>query len=307
MSDAARCLVIGDINIDFNLQTAAYPKEGGEAHADESDMRLGGSGCNTAIQLHLLGMPCVLAGQIGDDVFGDFAMRYMQIAGLPTNMVRRQRKAPTGFFMNVITADGERTMFGNRGANAIPISQRALGEMLGECDHLHFSGYTLLGKEQFAVMQALIRLANEENKSVSFDPGYCTAQNVSERILPLLPMVDYFLPSLDELQLLVPNTPAGEAIRYILDKGCGAVVLKMGGEGSRFSNGSTEARVEACRKEGAVIYDTTGAGDVFNAGFLYRILSGQDAREALRFGNKTAFAMITQPHGLMDRLNTTAD
>jgi len=43
------CLVLGDINIDFNIHAKAYPPEGGEAHSEQADFRLGGSGCLTAV------------------------------------------------------------------------------------------------------------------------------------------------------------------------------------------------------------------------------------------------------------------
>ena len=328
--ESKRCLVIGDINIDFAIHSDRYPEEGGEALAKEADFRLGGSGCATAVCLQHAGIPTALGSSVGTDVFAEFAMRNIKMSGVDASLVQQEKEAQTGFFMILVTANGQRTMFGNRGANALPLPLDDVKEKLGQVDHLHISGYILLGEAQNNVARTAVEYAHEHGITVSLDPGVHTAEELSERVLGMLPLVDWFLPSKDELAALFskspgagsgeaspPNTsgqhkacfelPKGieKAITVLLSRGCGAVALKLGAEGSLYSDGKTTVHVPALSDPDRKVWNTTGAGDSFNAGFLKGVLSGASPEEALRLGNRAAFDLITSKHGLMDLIGRT--
>jgi Sugar kinases, ribokinase family len=115
------CLVLGDINIDFSLQTPFYPPEGGRTHAEHANFRLGGSGCMTAMTLSRLGCATALAGNLGSDVLGDWSLGRIAATGTDCRFVRRLADQQTGFFMLVATPGGSQTTFGSRGANALPL------------------------------------------------------------------------------------------------------------------------------------------------------------------------------------------
>lgn len=302
-----KVLVIGDINMDFAIHSNHYPAEGGEAHAEQADFRLGGSGCITALCLHLLGQPTALAANMGDDVFAQFACEHFDTSGMDSSFIRKIPQEQTGFFMILVTPGGQRTMFGNRGANAVAMDEDALCARLNGFSHVHVSGYSILGNAQFEVVRRVMAEAKSAGLSVSFDPGVCTSEQASEKVLGLLNLVDYFLPSQDELALLARDMAFGEQIEMLLELGCKAVALKQGKAGGRYFETGFSVSAPAVEDEQKSIVDTTGAGDCFNAGFLKGILNGSTPEEALKSANQAAFRIITTPHGIVDLINQKED
>jgi sugar/nucleoside kinase (ribokinase family) len=288
-------LVLGDINIDYRLQTAAYPPEGGRTHAEHMDYRLGGSGCQTALSLSQLDSSVTLAGNLGSDIFGDWAVRCIQAAGVSCRFVRQLTGQQSGFFMIVATPGEQQTTFGSRGANMQPLPEDEIIKSLSDFHHLHVSGYTLGSEEQFRIIRHIIADARQAGLTVSLDPGVCSSEQSREKILALLIHVNYFLPNTMELTQLTGDLPLDNQLEVLLEQGCEAVVLKMGERGSRYSDADQAVRQPAEQDPAAQIITTTGAGDCFNAGFLNAILSGSSPKEALRAGNQAAFHMITDP------------
>ncbi len=295
-----KCLVIGDINIDFAIHSNHYPAEGGGAHAEQSDFRLGGSGCITALYLQLLGQPTAFAANMGADVFSQFANGYLNNSGLDISLIRNLGDVQTGFFMILVTPGGQRTMFGNRGANAVALDLDKILHRLSEFRHLHVSGYSLLGKEQYEVVNQVMRRARSNGLTVSLDPGICTSEQEAEKVLGLLKYVDFFLPNMEELTSLVKEIEFEEKIESLLNLGCKAIVLKQGKAGGRYFENGFSVNVPTDNNSGMKIIDTTGAGDCFNAGFLNGILNGKGFEEALALANAAAFRMITAQHGIID-------
>lgn len=297
---AKRCLVIGDINIDFAIRSDQYPQEGGEAHTEEADFRLGGSACATAVCLQRAGLPTALAATLGEDVFADFALGYIRASGLDPALIQQDASKGSGFFMIVITPHGGRTMFGHRGANALPLPLAALKARLDETDHLHCSGYSLLGEAQHGVVRAAVEYAHQQGVTVSLDPGVCSSEQAAERILDLLPLVDWFLPNRGELAALTGNENVDAGAEGLLALGTGAVVVKLDAEGALYASREEWLREPPAAKPEQAVWNTTGAGDCFNAGFLKGMLSDASPQEALHMGNAAAFELITSKHGLMD-------
>ncbi len=204
--------------------------------------------------------------------------------------------------MILITSGGQRTMFGNRGANnAMPEAGRIL-DQLGEFRHLHLSGYSLMGDAQWEAIRHIALMCKNQGLTISLDPGVCSAQQARERILELLPQMDVFLPSRTELLSLFPGLTPDSAIRKALDLGCRSTVLKMGEAGSRYVDPTLEVPAPAEVLDQPVI-NTTGAGDSFNAGFLAGWLGGKDPRECLRMGNQAAARIITTRNGIIELIN----
>ena len=292
------CLVLGDINIDFTISTAAYPPEGGRAHAQQSDFRLGGSGCLTAIALNLFGNPTRLSGNLGKDIFADFVLERINAANMDTGLIRQIKDQQTGFFMVVATPGDQHTMFGSRGANDLPLPETDIIKMLPTCKHLHISGYTLREEEQFLTVQRIFQQALANGLTTSLDPGVCTSAEAREKIFLLLDGLDYLLPNTEELAALAGNISLDGQIAAMFKQGCKAIALKMGSEGSRFFDKQQDICKPANREIQAS--DTTGAGDCFNAGFLHSLFNGRSAQEALQAGNQAALRMLTSPRGILD-------
>jgi sugar/nucleoside kinase (ribokinase family) len=295
-----RMMVIGDINIDAVVTAREYPPEGGEAVAERVDFRLGGSGCNTAVTLSKLGLPTWLVGNLGKEPLGQMAMNYFRAAGIDIQLLQQKEEYQTGFFFIVITAGGERTMFGGRSCNVLPPDFNQAAGLIPEISGLHISGYTLIDEKQSAVIHKLAHLAHEQGKLVSLDPGICTANTFKNKIKEFLPLVDYLLISRRELNDYASPEDEETGIQHLLDSGIKAMVLKMGADGSQLVDSKQRIAQPAFQSPRHVIQDTTGAGDCFNAGFLFAYLNGLKTNESLMLGNLCGLRTIISPHGMVD-------
>lgn len=289
------CLVLGDINIDFSLQTPLYPPEGGRTHAEHANFRLGGSGCMTAMTLSRLGCATALAGNLGSDVLGDWSLGRIAATGTDCRFIRRLADQQTGFFMLVATPGGSQTTFGSRGANALPLPADEIIPDLANFKHLHISGYTLAGEDQFHAVRRILGRARQAGLSTSLDPGVCSSAEAREKILSLLPDVNYLLPNEFELRQLAGDQPPDAQVGALLALGCEVLILKMGERGSRYTDAGHSVSLPAVQNTAAAALAATGAGDCFNAGFLKAILTGASPGEALQAGNEIAFRKITNP------------
>jgi ribokinase len=297
-----KVLVLGDIAIDFNMQTSAYPPEGGAAHATQADMRLGGSGCLTALTLAGLGISTALAGNLGSDMFADFALQKIRATGVDNAFIRLLPDQQSGFFLIAATPGGEHTTFGNRGANAQPLPELAILPRLPEFSHLHLSGYILPDEEQFQVARRLVLCAKKLGLTTSLDPGVCFSPAVQKKVRSLLMHIDYFLPNQDELGRLSNGGNLHDQIDALLGQGCRSVIVKMGAQGCRYADADQTIQQKALALTPQEIVDTSGAGDSFNGGFLAGVLAGESPEKALQMGNAAARRIITSPHGILDLL-----
>ena len=295
-----KCLVIGDINIDIAIFSNHYPTEGSGTSAEQADFRLGGSGCITALSLQLLGLPTALAANMGYDVFSQFAKGYFEASGLDASLIRILPDEQTGFFLTLITSAKKRTVLSNRGANAVSFNSNELLSRLKEFDHLHVSGYSLKGNDQYVVVRKVMEAAFASGIPISLDPGICTSEQAAEKIFGLLKYVKYFMPNQDELASLVKIGEIDEKIETLLELGCKAVILKQGSLGGKYFKRGLVVSAPAENEPQKEIVDTTGAGDCFNGGFLKAVLDGKGPEDALKLANSASLKMITSKHGIVD-------
>lgn len=114
----------------------------------------------------------------------------------------------------------------------------------------------------------------------------------------LLALCDYITPNESEAEGLtgLPVTSLAEAERAadaLLDRGVGAVVVTLGGNGALYRDRTRSVHVPVI-SAGPVV-ETTGAGDAFNGGFAVALSEGMDVVEAVRFGCATAGISVTRP------------
>jgi ribokinase len=290
-------LVIGDINVDVAFTLPAYPEEGTEALATSSNSRLGGSGCNTAALLARLGQPTRLAGHIGKDPFGQLSWDTIGQSGVQRQWIDRQEGHASGYQLIAITQHGQRTMFGFRGCNALPYPMEQFKTAMKDAALLHLSGYTFLEQAQWDSVKELVEAARGSGiRQISLDPSVETAHRVPQRVIEILPQVDLLLVSELEALFISQQGNLDRAIEWFKTAYSGTLALKLGSQGSRIITPDQDVRLPAFH--GREVSDTTGAGDSFNAGFLYGLLNGLQLNESARLGNALAYLAVTSGEGL---------
>lgn len=277
-----KVITLGDINLDIIAHIARYPQPGGDGLASRSCLRPGGSAANTALTLARCGIETAIIGRVGADAPGTQLLADLKASGVDVSLVQRDSDANTGMMFIVITPDGERTMFGVRGANVL--TDPAGIPMTGWYDarHFHLSGYALLESPQREAALHALKLAQNAGLSTSLDAGLEILIRQADLIRTLLPRMDLFFPNLDEAELLADTRDLEAAAFRLREQGVKVVALKLGGRGCLVA---TPEGVFMVPPFAVKVCDTTGAGDAFDAGVICGRLHGLSWRAAALLGN----------------------
>lgn len=270
MVSSPRIAILGDINIDVLLPIEAYPEAGGEAIAPQILTSLGGSAANTAVVLARLGCQVNLIGRVGNDVWGEIALTALASSGVDLAAIQRDEQAATGMMFMLVTPDGERTMFGHRGANVRTDPVLITEHLLRGCDWLHLSGYALLEAPQRQAARRAVELARGLNLPVSLDTAYLPALVVPQEISSLLPGLKLCILGRSEARVITGENDIEKAINALSAAGVGLIGLKLGAHGCLVSDGQHSWEVPPFPAQAV---DTTGAGDAFSAGMIFGLLN----------------------------------
>ena len=278
-------VTIGDINIDVIAHVPGYPQKGGEGLAEQGHIYCGGSAANTAIVLGRFGVDVGIIGRVGEDVLAPLALAALDEAGVDGSCIQRDPEVITGIILVAVTPDGERTMFGCRGANVRTDPTLLDESYIAKARIFHLSGYSLLQVPQRDAALRALKVARQAGLTVTADLGLEAVMRVSDRVKAILPQVDILFPNQAEAEYLTGHRDIEGAIESLLDYGVGTVALKLGKRGCAI--GSAERCPEPV--EGGMFLvpgfavptvDTTGAGDSFDAGLILGRLEGWGWRES---------------------------
>ena len=231
---------------------------------------LGGSSLNAIKTLAGLDINTAFAGMVGQDDFGTTVVDKMTQAGIAAFL--GSSTEPTGSCLVLVTPDGERTMNTHLGASRLYTSDTVPVEAIKNSKFLHFCGYQWDTDGQKAAIELAVKEARQAQTKISFDLAdpFVIERNKSAFHGLIAGKkdegqgVDIVFANREEAQLMFDCSPE-EAASQIAETGTIAVI-KLGAEGALVQKGSERVTVAA---EPATVIDTTGAGDMFAAGFLY--------------------------------------
>jgi len=270
-------VTLGDINIDVIAHIPGYPQKGGEGLAERGHIYCGGSAANTAIVLGRFGVDVGIIGRVGEDVLAPLALAALAEAGVDGRCIQRDPETITGIILVAVTPDGERTMFGCRGANVRTDPALLDEDYIANARIFHLSGYSLLASPQREAALRALEVAQEAGLTVTADMGLEAVMRVTDRVKAILPKVDILFPSQPEAEYLTGHQGIEEAIEALLDYGVGVVALKLGKRGCAIATGGETIWVPGFT---VPTVDTTGAGDSFDAGIILGRLKGWGWQES---------------------------
>ncbi|GAB4445178.1 MAG: hypothetical protein Kow00120_15110 [Anaerolineae bacterium] len=293
-------LVIGDLNVDLNLiGDDVVPEFGqGEKLVDDASLNLGGSSAIFACQAARLGLRVAFAGVVGDDVFGRFLIDTLRDRGIETGHVRVRPSVKTGITVHLVRA-GDRAMLTYQGTLALLDAAHVSRKALAETRHVHSGSFYMLPRLRPglpSVFEDAQRLGATTSLDTNFDPSGAWAGGITE----VLAHTDVFLPNEQELTHIARAADAGgggdidAALAWAAAR-VPTVALKLGAEGAAARAGGETVR---CAARPVEVVDTTGAGDSFDAGFLYGFLNGWPLEAALRLGCACGALSATGPGGI---------
>jgi sugar/nucleoside kinase (ribokinase family) len=248
----------------------------------------GGSAANTIHGLAQLGIETGFIGTVGRDAMGDFFRDDLLQAGI--RPLLSESPSDTGRSQALVTPDGERTMATYLGAAVELSADRLKSELFDGYAHLHLEGYLVLNQD---LVESALDLARQHNMTVSLDRA---SFNVVEENLDFLHRI-----TRDAIQIVFANEEEARAFTGVSDPGraldqlsvlCDTAVVKIGEKGSLIRQGGRTTRVEPLKVD---CLDTTGAGDLYAAGFLYGFVHGFEVEKSGNIGSLLAGKVIEVP------------
>jgi sugar/nucleoside kinase (ribokinase family) len=271
------------------------PVRGSLGLVDEISLRGGGCALNTASVLARFGLPASVVGKVGADPLGDFVLGLLDERGIERLGVLRDPEAPTSVTVVLVDSGGERTFLHLPGANGCLRLDELDEDVLFSGRALHLAGALVMPELDGEPAAAVLKRAKERGLTTSLDTVW-DATGRWERLLPSLPFVDVFVPSLAEAAEVSGEQKAPAAAAWLRERGVGTVALKLGRDGCYIAGEEFEGFVAASAVDAV---DSTGAGDAFAAGFLYGHLAGWPLDRTAAFAN-AAGALATTAVGAVD-------
>lgn len=271
-------VVVGDLAVDIVSHLRAPLAHGSDAAA-QIQVAPGGSGANVAVWLARLGCPVTCIGRIGDDTFGRWLRDDLEAEGVRAALVTDPQRH-TAVIQVLVEPDGERTMVADRGANACWAEGDVPEQIIAAADLLHVVGYVLLDRESRTGALQAMRYARSHGIPISLDPSSHAPLLASgvEEFWSLVGRVSVLLPNRHEARALTGSEEVEEQLARLLER-ADVVAIKLDREGCIAGAGDARWRVRAPE---AVIVNSTGAGDAFNAAFLARWVQDRDVAAACR-------------------------
>jgi sugar/nucleoside kinase (ribokinase family) len=268
-------LVAGEINPDLILSGDVVPAFGQvEKLVDSLALTIGSSSVIFACGAARLGLKVAFVGVCGADIFGRFMLDEMSKRDVDVSAVRVDPDRQTGLTV-ILNKGNDRAMLTHTGAIADLRTDAVTDDLLRQSHHLHIASYFLQTNLQPGLPDLFGRarlLGLTTSLDTNWDPSGRWV-GVHE----LLSLTDIFLPNENEAIAISQARTDGQALKRLAQH-TGTVAMKRGAQGALACRG--EETASACALSGNVT-DTVGAGDTFDAGFIYGFLQGWSLEKAL--------------------------
>ena len=250
----------------------------------------GGSAGNTLFALAKMGASCSFLGKIGNCEEGAFYRdSFAKLGGDITRF--KVGSVSNGRCLSLVTPDGERTMRTDLGA-AMSLSpdEISMSDFVG-CTHAHIEGYLLFNE---SLMLRVIESAKEAGCTISLDLASFEVVNATKSILPdiLRNYVDIVFANEEEAAAFTDINEDYSAMAIELAEHCEIAAVKVGAHGSYIAHGGSVEKIEPVPAERVI--DTTGAGDLWAAGFLFGWTQDRPLPECAKIGSILGAAVVQE-------------
>ena len=275
--------------IDHERAAAIYDRMGATTEAS------GGSAANTAAGVAALGGRAAFLGRVADDGLGvafTHDIRSVGVAFDPTPTPAVPGEVMSGHCLVLVTEDAERTMATHLGVASEFGAVDLHDGHLASTQIVYLEGYLWEQPPAKAAMREAIEVAHQHDAAVALtvsDP-FCVQHHRTEFLELLNGDLELLFANEEEIMMLFGAATFDAAIDAVTETGVLAVVTR-GARGSVVVTASGPIEVPAASVERVI--DTTGAGDLFAAGFLYGITNGLQPEDAARLGGVCAAEVIS--------------
>ena len=266
------------------------PDRGNVDFIEEIRLTVAGTAGGTVVDTAKLGLMSLAVGAIGDDEKADWVLMTMQKHGIDTSAMQRLKGIPTSATILNVRPNGDRPALHVRGASDHFDVAPAMYDHVFDAPIIHLGGTGLLKALDGPASVTLLKEAKRRGRVVTFDLIGANADTIAI-VAPLLPYIDYFMPSIEEAKDMSGLDTPDDCASYYLGKGATCCVFTLGGDGAYYAH-QDGTRLKSPAYDVNVV-DTTGCGDAFDAGFIASLHHKMDTETALRFAQASAGLVAT--------------
>jgi len=276
----------GALNVDKLFKVNGIAVAEGESFATDFAETCGGSAANTVVGLARLGCRVGFVGKVADDREGRTLVEEFCKEGVDTSCITVAKQGRSGTVMGFVDEEGDRALYIDPGVNdAIDFNEKNR-KYASQTEFLHLTSF--VGEKSFRTQEKIVETL-PENVKVSFDPGALYARKGFAALRTIVKKTYVALPNAGELELLTGKVEYRKGAEALLDEGVQVVAVKLGAKGCYIASREEKGPIESVKVK---VVDTTGAGDAFNAGFLYGLIRKKSLCECGRIGNFVASRCI---------------
>ena len=257
-----------------------------------NQMASGGSAANTMSGLAQLGVEAGFLSKIGKDEVGEFFEKQMTETHVQPLMLKSE--TPSGRVQALVTADGERTFATWLGAAAELCADDIQPELFEGWDIFYVEGYLVANP---TMLRKAVETAKAQGMTIAIDlASYNVVEESRDFLLELINnYVDIVFANEKEAFALTGLEPEA-ALDYIAER-CDISVVKVGAKGAFIKRGNEMVTIPPMKAD---VVDTTGAGDMWAAGFLAGLVKGENLQKCGMMGAIVAKNIIEVVGAKMD-------
>ena len=257
-----------------------------------SQRAAGDSAANTMSGLARLGAKAGFLTMMGNDEMGQFFTDEMTRTGV--EMLALKSDTPTGRVIAMVTPDGERTFATCLGASIELSPDDIKSELFDNWDIFYIEGYLVANPD---MLRKAISTAKDKGLKIAIDlASYNVVEESRDFLLELVNnYVDIVFANEQEALALTGMEPE-KALHYIAER-CEIAVVKIGAKGAYIQRGNEIVTIPPLKAD---VVDTTGAGDMWAAGFLAGLVKGENLQKCGMMGAIVAKNIIEVMGAKMD-------
>jgi len=251
----------------------------------------GGSAANTMCGVASFGGSAAYIGRVAPDGLGEAFRHDLNAEGVSFPNAAAPAPVPTGRCLIVVTPDAERTMNTFLGVSSLLCPDDVSTELVAAGQVVYMEGYLYDRPEAKEAYRKAATVAHVAGRKVSLtlSDSFCVDRHRSDFLALVKDEVDLLFANDDELRALYEVETVAEGVARVRQD-CELAAITTGADGSLIVTSDDVLTVKAESVQRVV--DTTGAGDLYAAGFLYGYTQGADLAECGRLGSLAAAEVI---------------
>ena len=283
-----KIIVVGSSNTDMVVKAQKLPAPGETVLGGQFLMNAGGKGANQAVAASRLGGKTTFVCKVGNDIFGDQALKQFDNEGIDTSFIFTDPELPSGVALINVDSKGENSITVASGANAsLSI------EEINKASLIFQSGDILLAQLETPIETVAHAIETAANYGLKAILNPAPAAELPEEIFRNLFAIT---PNETEAEILtgvkvIDEDSAHSAADILITKGVKNVIITLGSKGAFLKSDSFEGMIST---EKVSAMDTTAAGDCFNGALSVAILEGKTMEDAVAFACKAASISVTR-------------